>query len=557
MWWRDAVLYQIYVRSFADANGDGHGDLPGIRSKLDYLEWLGVDAIWLTPIHPSPNADWGYDVSDFHGVHPDYGTLDDLDALVADAGARGLKVVLDLVPNHTSSEHPWFSDPAKRDWYVWADEPNNWTSTFGGSAWTKHPEVGRYYLHNFLPEQPDLNWWNQGVRDEFEETLRFWFDRGIAGFRIDVAHALIKDAELRDNPSVGKAKDRREERVYNMNRPEVHEIYRRWRAIAREYDPERVLLGETWVPNLAELAKYYGDDDELQLPMIFSFTLAHLDADEQREIVEGAQQAFPEDAWPVWCGSNHDIVRFPTRWCAGDEAKIRCALMLLLGLRGTPILYYGDELGMEQVEIPEDEQLDTAHSRDGARTPMPWAPTADHEWWIRHGDLTRNVEDMRADESSTLWFTRRLLELRRATPELGARLVRDRRRGSRRLGVASRGGVRGGGQSLGSSAVRAGASRARSGSTPGSHALGRMWQERSGSRPGRVRSSEPEHLRERMPSEVVEGYKGFEGGGSDEESRQEDRSLRGARRVAGHRSTRQRRRAKARPTRRLRRRLRR
>ena len=200
-----------------------------------------------------------------------------------------MKVVLDLVPNHTSSEHPWFSDPAKRDWYVWADEPNNWTSTFGGSAWTKHPEVGRYYLHNFLPEQPDLNWWNQGVRDEFEETLRFWFDRGIAGFRIDVAHALIKDAELRDNPSVGKAKDRREERVYNMNRPEVHEIYRRWRAIAREYDPERVLLGETWVPNLAELAKYYGDDDELQLPMIFSFTLAHLDADEQREIVEGAR----------------------------------------------------------------------------------------------------------------------------------------------------------------------------------------------------------------------------------------------------------------------------
>ena len=204
MWWRDAVLYQIYVRSFADANGDGHGDLPGIRSKLDYLEWLGVDAIWLTPIHPSPNADWGYDVSDFHGVHPDYGTLDDLDALVADAGARGMKIVLDLVPNHTSSEHPWFSDPAKRDWYVWADEPNNWTSTFGGSAWTKHPEVGRYYLHNFLPEQPDLNWWNDGVRDEFEETLRFWFDRGIAGFRIDVAHALVKDAELRDNPSVGK-----------------------------------------------------------------------------------------------------------------------------------------------------------------------------------------------------------------------------------------------------------------------------------------------------------------------------------------------------------------
>jgi alpha-glucosidase len=179
-----------------------------------------------------------------------------------------------------------------------------------------------------------------------------------------------------------------------------------------------VLLGETWVPNLGELAKYFGDDDELHLPMIFSFTLANFDATELREVVEGTEQTFPDHAWPVWCGSNHDIVRFPTRWCAGDEARIRCALMLLLGLRGTPILYYGDELGMEQVEIPEDEQLDTAHSRDGARTPMPWSRAAEREWWIRHGDPTRNVEDMREDESSTLWFTRRLLELRRSTPEL-------------------------------------------------------------------------------------------------------------------------------------------
>ena len=252
------------------------------------------------------------------------------------------------------------------------------------------------------------------MREEFAKTLRFWFDRGIAGFRIDVAHALIKDEQLRDNPVVGKAKDRREERVYNMNRPEVHEIYRRWRTIAREYDPQRLLLGETWVSDPAELAKYYGDDDELHLPMIFPFTLAHLDAAELREIVEGTEQTFPRYAWPVWCGSNHDIVRFPTRWCAGDESKIRCALMVLLGLRGTPILYYGDELGMEQVAIPAPEQLDTAHSRDGARTPMPWMPTADRAWWIRHGDLTRNVEDMRADETSTLWFTRELLDARRA-----------------------------------------------------------------------------------------------------------------------------------------------
>ena len=415
MWWRDAVIYQIYVRSFADSNGDGHGDLPGIRSRLDYLQWLGVDAIWLTPINPSPNDDWGYDVSDYLGVHPDYGTLEDLDALVADAEAHGIKVVIDLVPNHTSDEHPWFADPAKRDWYVWADEPNNWESTFGGPAWTKRPEVGRYYLHNFLPEQPDLDWWNPDVRREFEEILRFWFDRGIAGFRIDVAHALVKDKELRDNPFVGRAADRREERIHNMNRPEVHEVYRRWREIARGYDPERVLLGETWVSEPDQLVKYYGDDDELHLAMNFPFTQADLDASELRPILERWESILPATAWPVWCGSNHDLVRFPTRWCSGDEAKIRCALLMLLAVRGTPILYYGDEIGMEQVDIPENEQLDRAHSRDGCRTPMPWTREPEGEWWLRWGDTTRNVEDMRADPTSILHLCRDLIALR---PEL-------------------------------------------------------------------------------------------------------------------------------------------
>jgi alpha-glucosidase len=413
MWWRDAVIYQIYVRSFADSNGDGHGDLPGIRSKLDYLEWLGVDAVWLTPVHPSPNADWGYDVSNYRDIHPDYGTLEDLDALVDDAKRRGIKVLIDLVPNHTSSEHPWFKDRAKRDWYVWADEPNNWESTFGGPAWTKRPDVGRYYLHNFLPEQPDLDWWNPEVRAAFEEILAFWFDRGVAGFRIDVAHALVKDKELRDNPFVGKAKDRREERIYNMNRPEVHDVYRRWREIARGYDPERVLLGETWVAEPKELVKYYGDDDELQLGMYFPFTQADFDAAHLRPIVERWERILPPTAWPSWCGSNHDLPRFPTRWCAGDEAKIRCALTILLTLRGTPLLYYGDEVGMEQVEIPENEQLDRAHSRDGCRTPMPWTREPDGEWWLRWGDTTRNVEDMRADPTSILHLCRDLIALRR------------------------------------------------------------------------------------------------------------------------------------------------
>ena len=413
MWWRDAVIYQIYVRSFADANGDGHGDLPGIRSKLDYLQWLGIDAIWLTPVHPSPNADWGYDVSDYLDIHPDYGTLEDFDGLVADADARGIKVVIDLVPNHTSDRHPWFRDPAKRDWYVWADEPNNWESTFGGPAWTKHPDVGRYYLHNFLPEQPDLDWWNPEVRRAFEEILAFWFDRGVAGFRIDVAHALVKDRELRDNPIVGKAADRREERIHNMNRPEVHDVYRRWRELARGYDPERLLLGETWVADPKSLVEYYGNDDELHLAMNFPFTQADLDAAALRPILERWESILPPSAWPVWCGSNHDLVRFPTRWCGGDEAKIRCALMILLTVRGTPLLYYGDEVGMEQVEIPEDEQLDRAHSRDGCRTPMPWTREAVGEWWLRWGDTTRNVEDMRSDPTSILHLCRDLIALRR------------------------------------------------------------------------------------------------------------------------------------------------
>jgi alpha-glucosidase len=417
MWWREGVIYQVYVRSFADSNGDGHGDLPGVRSKLDYLQWLGVDGIWLTPINPSPNADWGYDVADYTDVDPDYGTLADLDALVREAETRGIRILLDLVPNHTSNRHPWFHDPAKRDWYVWSDKPNNWRSTFGGPAWTLHEDVGRYYLHNFLPEQPDLNWWNEGVRDEFDRILRFWFERGVAGFRIDVAHALVKDRELRDNPRRTSG-DIRKERVYNMNQPEVHEVYKRWRKLADSFDPPRILVGETWVSDIDELARYYGADDQLHLAMNFPFTMAPFRPTTLRGVVEWAERAYPEEAWPVWTGSNHDIVRFPTRWCGGDEAKIRCALLILLTLRGTPILYYGDELGMEQVEIPPEEQLDRAHHRDGARTPMPWSTRPDPGWWLRHGETARNVEDMEADPRSTLAFTRALIELRRSLPEL-------------------------------------------------------------------------------------------------------------------------------------------
>jgi len=451
-WWRDAVLYQIYPRSYGDTNGDGIGDLPGITARLDHLEWLGIDAIWISPITVSPNADWGYDVADYCDVDPALGTLADLDALVAAAAARGINVLLDLVPNHTSSQHPWFvdarasRDAAHRDWYVWADPapdggpPNNWVSSFGGPAWTLDPTTGQYYLHNFLPEQPDLNWWNDAVRDEFERILRFWFDRGVAGFRIDVAHMVVKDRELRDNPPTDENDDwidqiRGQRPVYNPSRPEVHDVYRQWRTIARRYEPERLLLGETHVQNLATLASFYGHDDELGLAFNFPFLFSSFEASPLRALVDATTAALPHGAWPVWTLSNHDVSRAPTRWCEGDIARVRCALLLLLTLRGTPVLYYGDELGLPDTDVPFDRLVDPVsmryygvHNRDAARTPMPWSAdagagftTAGVEPWLPFGDLAAyNVTDQRADAGSTLQFTRDLLALRREHDDLHA-----------------------------------------------------------------------------------------------------------------------------------------
>ena len=275
-WWRDAVLYQVYPRSFSDANGDGIGDLAGVTERLEYLEWLGVDAVWLNPVHPSPNVDWGYDVSDYTGIHPDLGTLEDLDRLVSEANARGIRVLLDLVPNHTSARHPWFRE--RPDFYVWADEvPNNWESIFGGgSAWTYDDERGQYYLHNFAAQQPDLNWWNPEVAPEFERILRFWFDRGVAGFRIDVAHAIYKDRELRDDPVIPGLGMRRR---YSMFRPETHEILQSWRTLAETYDPPRLLLGEAYSLDVEQWAGYFGEHgDELDLAFAFMLTHADLDA---------------------------------------------------------------------------------------------------------------------------------------------------------------------------------------------------------------------------------------------------------------------------------------
>jgi alpha-glucosidase len=450
MWWRDGVLYQIYPRSWADSNGDGIGDLRGVLANLDHLEWLGVDGIWLNPTMPSPNDDWGYDVADYCGVHPELGTMDDLEELVDEAGGRGMRVLLDLVPNHTSDRHPWFRDALTgrdarhRDRYVWADPapdggpPNNWLSTFGGPAWTLQEPTGQYYLHNFLPSQPDLNWWSDEVRDAFDGILRFWFERGVAGFRIDVCHAIVKDRELRDDPATA-LEDHPEvqkhglKQVFSMNRPEVHDVLRRWRRLANASG--RILVGETYVLELERLLPFYGSgEDELHLAFNFVFIHAPFDAAELRSIVESVEAGLPHGAWPVYTGSNHDAGRLVSRWAGGDEAKTRCALLMLLGLRGTPFLYYGDEIGMPEVEIDPVRSLDPvphrtgdpASGRDGCRTPMQWTPAPGAGFtrdgarpWLPLGDAqARNVADQRADPGSVLHLVRDLIALRRDRADL-------------------------------------------------------------------------------------------------------------------------------------------
>lgn len=441
-WWHGAVLYQVYVRSWQDSDGDGYGDLRGALDRLDHLSWLGVDGIWLSPTMPSPDTDWGYDVSDYRQVHPELGTLDDLDRLIAGAGDRGMRVLLDLVPNHTSSEHAWFVDArsgpgaAHRDWYVWADPgpggapPNNWLDPTGAPAWTLDDASGQYYLHNFLPTQPDLNWWNPEVRAEFESILAFWFDRGVAGFRIDVAHALYKDRLLRDDPPAPPGPGSRFglDPVRSMNQPEVHDVYRRWRGIAEGYAPPRLLLGETWVIDPVRLASFYGDDDELDLGFNFAFVFAPFTAAALSGVVAETLAALPPGGCPVWVASNHDISRFPTRWAGGDERRARLALLVLATLPGTVVLYAGDELALPDVEVARDRQRDPMSwgaedrfNRDRCRTPMPWDDTpgrgftaAGVEPWLPMGDRSgRSVADQRRDPDSPLALTRTLLGLRR------------------------------------------------------------------------------------------------------------------------------------------------
>jgi alpha-glucosidase len=416
-WWRDAVFYEIYVRSFADSNGDGLGDLPGITQRLQYVRDLGVDAIWLTPFYPSPGADHGYDVSNYVDVDPLFGTLEDFDRLVAAAHGLGLRLIIDIVPNHTSSEHPWFA--ADRSRYVTAPAgqglPNNWPSNFGGPAWTLDQERNEYYLHLFAPEQPDLDWHNPHVRDDFEEILRFWLDRGVDGFRIDVAHALVKEASLADEPEPLPTSRFSSDWRTAIDRPEVHEIYRNWRRLGDSYDGDRVLVGEIVFSDQKRLAPYLRPD-ELQLAFNFSLVFQPWNADAIRESIDSSLAALPIVTWVL---ENHDVTRIATRF---GEREARAAALLLLALPGPVFLYQGQELGLEEVDLPDGLRQDPIFKRtggerkgrDGCRVPLPWTRELPDRSWlpipVSWGD--KSVEAQLDDNGSFLALYRRALELR-------------------------------------------------------------------------------------------------------------------------------------------------
>jgi alpha-glucosidase len=426
-WWRAAVVYQIYPRSFADSDGDGIGDLEGIRARLDHLAWLGVDAVWLSPIYPSPMADFGYDVADYCDIDPLFGDLAGFDRLLAEAHARGLRVLLDWVANHTSSAHPWFRASRssrthpKRDWYVWRDEPNNWVAAFSDDrAWTYDARTGQYYLHLFLREQPDLNWGNAGVEAAMHDTLRFWLDRGVDGFRADVIHLIGKDPALPDDPPhlVGTS------RVGFHDYPGTHALLRRIRGVLDAYPGERMMVGEVNLREGARIAAYYGQGDELHLAFNFVPLLTPWDAGAWRGVIADIERDYgAAAAWPTWVLSNHDQVRHRTRY-GGSEARARCAAVLLLTLRGTPFLYAGEELGLENAAVPPDRVVDPG-GRDGCRAPIPWDGPPAHGWaspdpWLPWPPdaATRNAAALRADPSSILHLYRRLLSARRASAAL-------------------------------------------------------------------------------------------------------------------------------------------
>ena len=431
-WWKSAVIYQIYPRSFCDTSGDGVGDLEGIRRHLDHLEWLGVDAIWLSPFFRSPMADFGYDVADYCDVDPLFGSLEDFDCLLEECHGRGLRVVVDWVPNHTSDQHPWFvesrssRDNPRADWYWWRDgpgggagrPPNNWIAAFtGGPAWTWDDNRRQWYLHMFLPEQPDLNWWNPEVVEAMHGTLRFWLDRGVDGFRMDVVHLLGKDPALPDLPS-----DARRTNVvhdYAAN----HEFLRGIRRVLDGYPGDRMIVGEVYILDTARVATYYGAGDELHLAFNFPPLFAPWEAEAWREEVDRVvRELDPRGAWPTWVLSNHDNPRHRSRY--GSEGRARAAAVLLATLRGAPFLYAGEELGLADAVVPAGREVDPG-GRDGCRAPIPWTTSADHGWGVADPWLPwppqageRSVESQREDPGSVLHLYRRLLHARRGSPAL-------------------------------------------------------------------------------------------------------------------------------------------
>ena len=447
-WWKHAVFQEIYPRSYMDSNNDGIGDLNGIASKMEYLKWLGVDAIWIAPCFPSPQVDFGYDVSDYENIDPMYGTLADFDKMEKIGKQDNIGIVFDFVVNHTSDKHKWFIDSSSsktnpyHDWYIWKNPkgkdqpPNNWTSTFGGSAWQWNPNLNQFYYHFFYPQQPDLNWRNPKVANAMYDSTRFWYKRGVVGFRLDAVDTLFEDPNLTDNPTTpGKNEfgDQNQERKYNDKLPEVHDVMKGLRKTADQYNA--VLIGETWTSDVSELKDYYGTKhDELQMPMDLMFTgLKPLSADVFRKHV-GAVDASGE--WPVWVMSNHDIKRAYSRFADGkhddDIAKVMAGMYLTL--RGSAIMYYGEEIGMANNDPTRKEDVKDPigqlgwpeqKGRDGERTPMQWNATPNAGFttgipWLPVPVTyqTHNVDAEKKDPNSILNFYKNLLALRHTNPAL-------------------------------------------------------------------------------------------------------------------------------------------
>lgn len=446
-WWKKEIIYQIYPRSFKDSNGDGVGDIPGIIEKLGYLENLGVKGIWICPIYPSPMVDFGYDITDYTGIHPVYGTMKDFERLVEEVHRRDMKLLLDYVPNHTSNKHPWFiesrssRDNPKRDWYIWQDPgpgggpPNNWLSAFGGSGWEFDEQTGQYYYHAYLKEQPDLNWRNSEVQDAMLDVMRFWLEKGVDGLRVDAVWHIIKDKKFRDDPPNPDYNPKtmtpyyRLKSKYSADRPEVHKVIEKMRKVTDEYE-DRVMVGEIYLP-VKELMAYHQLND-LGAHLPFNFQLINLpwNARNLETVVNEYENLLPSESWPNWVLGNHDRPRIASRV---GQKQARVAAVLLLTLRGTPTMYYGDELGMKGVPLPPHQVKDPFENnvpgqgfgRDPVRTPMQWNPsknagfTQGTPWLPLMDDFKElNVERELKNPDSMLSLYRRLINLRTAEPAL-------------------------------------------------------------------------------------------------------------------------------------------